>query len=116
MLCVVSQVPLFLQIHSRMRRLYSGLSESCGFRTLFEMVELKSTLSQYSHLSGLLDVFKAKLVCLSCPLFIICVDMCGTSLKMSYLYTFTFVYISCQFVIFSIGIDLKHIPHVQVNV
>jgi len=106
MLCVVSQVPLFLQIHSRMRRLYSGLSESCGFRTLFEMVELKSTLSQYSHLSGLLDVFKAKLVCLSCPLFIICVDMCGTSLN----------YISYQFIIFSVGIDLKHIPHVQVNV
>jgi len=58
----VSQVPLFLQTHSRARRLYSGLAESCGFRTLFQMVELKSTPPQYSHLAGLLDVFKAKLV------------------------------------------------------
>jgi len=58
----VSQVPLFLQTHSRVRRLYSGLAESCGFRTLFQMVELKSTPPQYSHLAGLLDVFKAKLV------------------------------------------------------
>ena len=59
---VDSQVPLFLQSHSRARRLYSGLSESCGFRTVFEMVELRSTPAQYSHLAGLLDVFKAKLV------------------------------------------------------
>jgi len=63
LLSVDSQVPLFLQSHSRARRLYSGLSESSGFRTLFEMVELKSTPPQYGHLAGLLDVFKAKLVC-----------------------------------------------------
>ena len=62
---VGSQVPLFLQSHSRSRRFYSGLSESCGFRTSFEMVELRSTPPQYSHLAGLLDVFKAKLVRLS---------------------------------------------------
>ena len=62
LLTVGSQVPLFLQSHSRSRRLYSGLSESCGFRTSFEMVELRSTPPQYSHLAGLLDVFKAKLV------------------------------------------------------
>jgi len=61
---VHSQVPLFLQSHSRSRRLYSGLSESCGFRTSFEMVELRSTPAQYSYLAGLLDVFKAKLVLL----------------------------------------------------
>jgi len=65
LLPVGSQVPLFLQSHSRARRLYSGVSESCGFRTSFEMVELRSTLPQYSHLAGLLDVFKAKLVRLS---------------------------------------------------
>ena len=65
MLIVDSQVPIFLQSHSRARRLYSGLAESCGFRTLFEMVELRSTPPQYSHLAGLLDVFKAKLVYVS---------------------------------------------------
>ena len=78
---VVSQVPLFLQTHSRARRLYSGIAESCGFRTMFQMVELRSTPPQYSHLAGLLDVFKAKLVRLHDSLLIrflkqLCVCLC----------------------------------------
>jgi len=78
---VVSQVPLFLQTHSRARRLYSGIAESCGFRTMFQMVELRSTPAQYSHLAGLLDVFKAKLVRLHDSLLIrflkqLCVCLC----------------------------------------
>ncbi len=39
-----------------------GQSESPGFRTVFEMVHLKSVPKQYSHLAGLLDVFKSKIV------------------------------------------------------
>ena len=78
---VVSQVPLFLQTHSRARRLYSGIAESCGFRTMFQMVELRSTPAQYSYLAGLLDVFKAKLVRLHDSLLIrflkqLCVWLC----------------------------------------
>jgi len=78
---VVSQVPLFLQTHSRARRLYSGIAESCGFRTMFQMVELRSTPAQYSYLAGLLDVFKAKLVRLHDSLLIrflkqLCVCLC----------------------------------------
>ena len=78
---VVSQVPLFLQTHSRARRLYSGIAESCGFRTMFQMVELRSTPAQYSYLAGLLDVFKAKLVRLHDSLLIrflkqLCVCFC----------------------------------------
>lgn len=57
-----SQVPMFLQTHSRTRRLYIGVSEFPGFRTSFEMVELKSAPHHYTHLAGLLDVFKAKVV------------------------------------------------------
>jgi len=57
-----SQVPMFLQTHARGRRLYSGLAEFPGFRTSFEMVELKTAPHQYTHLAGLLDVFKTKIV------------------------------------------------------
>jgi Rab3 GTPase-activating protein catalytic subunit len=57
-----SQVPMFLQTHSRARRLYTGVTEFPGFRTSFEMVELKSAPHHYTHLAGLLDVFKAKVV------------------------------------------------------
>ena len=53
---------MFVQLHSRWRRLYMGQSESPGFRTVFEMVHLKSVPKQYSHLAGLLDVFKSKIV------------------------------------------------------
>ena len=57
-----SQIPMFVQLHNRWRRLYFGQSESPGFRTVFEMAHLKSIPPQYSHLAGLLNVFKAKLV------------------------------------------------------
>jgi Rab3 GTPase-activating protein catalytic subunit len=53
---------MYLQTHSRGRRLYVGVSEFSGFRTSFEMVELKSAPHHYTHLAGLLDVFKAKVV------------------------------------------------------
>ena len=59
---IFSQVPVFVMIEKRWRKLYQGCFELPGFRTSFEMVHLKNTPSQYKHLAGLLDVFKAKLV------------------------------------------------------
>ncbi len=57
-----SQVPVFIQAHDKWRKLYFGQFEIPGFRTTFEMVHLRSIPHQYSHLAGLLDVFKAKVV------------------------------------------------------
>jgi len=54
-------VPIFIQVQKQWRRLYTGHQEMPGFRTAFEMVQLKNTPAQYSHLAGLLDVFKSKL-------------------------------------------------------
>lgn len=57
-----SQVPIFVQFHSKWRRLFAGVSEHSGFRTSFDMVQLKNTPHQCSNLYGLLDVFKSKIV------------------------------------------------------
>ncbi|CAH1790436.1 unnamed protein product [Owenia fusiformis] len=58
-------IPLFVQVHEKWRRLYFGLSEYPGLRTNFEMVHLKHIPPAYNHLSGLIDMFKAKLNCSS---------------------------------------------------
>ena len=42
-----------------------------GFTTSYEMAHLKSTPPQCQNISGLLDVFKAKLVSTSMELFVI---------------------------------------------
>lgn len=42
--------------------MYAGECQGPGLRTDFEMVHLRKVPSQYNHLSGLLDVFKYKLV------------------------------------------------------
>lgn len=65
--CVVvcvgfSQVPFFVQFHSKWRRLFAGISEYPGFRTSFEMVQLKNTPQQCANLTSLLNVFKSKIV------------------------------------------------------
>ncbi|XP_039613247.1 rab3 GTPase-activating protein catalytic subunit isoform X1 [Polypterus senegalus] len=59
------QVPLFVQIQQKWRRMYVGECQGPGVRTDFEMVHLRKVPNQYNHLSGLLDVFKSKI---SCPL------------------------------------------------
>lgn len=56
------QVPLFVQIHHKWRRMYMGECQGPGVRTDFEMVHLRKVPSQYTHLSGLLDIFKSKIV------------------------------------------------------
>uniref|UniRef100_H0X8T5 Rab3 GTPase-activating protein catalytic subunit n=1 Tax=Otolemur garnettii TaxID=30611 RepID=H0X8T5_OTOGA len=62
------QVPLFVQIHHKWRRMYVGECQGPGVRTDFEMVHLRKVPNQYTHLSGLLDVFKSKIGCPLTPL------------------------------------------------
>ncbi|XP_063789852.1 rab3 GTPase-activating protein catalytic subunit isoform X2 [Pseudophryne corroboree] len=57
------QVPVFVQVHQKWRKLYVGECQGPGVRTDFEMVHLRKVPNQYTHLSGLLDIFKAKLGC-----------------------------------------------------
>lgn len=57
-----SQVPLFVQVHHKWRRMYAGECQGAGVRTDFEMVHLRKVPNQYTHLSGLLDIFKSKIV------------------------------------------------------
>ncbi|XP_010604488.1 rab3 GTPase-activating protein catalytic subunit isoform X2 [Fukomys damarensis] len=57
------QVPLFVQIHHKWRRMYVGECQGPGVRTDFEMVHLRKVPNQYTHLSGLLDIFKSKIGC-----------------------------------------------------
>ncbi|CAH2305375.1 rab3 GTPase-activating catalytic subunit isoform X2 [Pelobates cultripes] len=57
------QVPIFVQIHQKWRKLYVGECQGPGVRTDFEMVHLRKVPNQYTHLSGLLDIFKSKIGC-----------------------------------------------------
>ncbi|KAM9850623.1 rab3 GTPase-activating protein catalytic subunit [Aulostomus maculatus] len=62
------QVPVFVQIQQKWRRMYAGECQGPGVRTDFEMVHLRKVPSQYNHLSGLLDIFKSKTGCTLSPL------------------------------------------------
>ncbi|XP_056322006.1 rab3 GTPase-activating protein catalytic subunit [Danio aesculapii] len=62
------QVPLFVQIQQKHRKMYSGECQGPGVRSDFEMVHLRRVPSQYNHLSGLLDIFKNKIGCPLTPL------------------------------------------------
>ncbi|XP_030256625.1 rab3 GTPase-activating protein catalytic subunit isoform X2 [Sparus aurata] len=62
------QVPMFVQIQQKWRRMYAGECQGPGVRTDFEMVHLRKVPSQYNHLSGLLDIFKSKIGCSLSPL------------------------------------------------
>ncbi|XP_021092638.1 rab3 GTPase-activating protein catalytic subunit isoform X4 [Heterocephalus glaber] len=62
------QVPLFVQILHKWRRMYVGECQGPGVRTDFEMVHLRKVPNQYTHLSGLLDIFKSKIGCPLTPL------------------------------------------------
>ncbi|XP_059181022.1 rab3 GTPase-activating protein catalytic subunit isoform X2 [Centropristis striata] len=62
------QVPMFVQIQQKWRRVYVGECQGPGVRTDFEMVHLRKVPNQYNHLSGLLDIFKSKIGCSLSPL------------------------------------------------
>uniref|UniRef100_A0A8C7RH60 Rab3 GTPase-activating protein catalytic subunit n=1 Tax=Oncorhynchus mykiss TaxID=8022 RepID=A0A8C7RH60_ONCMY len=57
------QVPMFVQVQQKWRRMYHGECQGPGARTDLEMVHLRKVPRQYNHLSGLLDIFKSKTVC-----------------------------------------------------
>uniref|UniRef100_T1JPI2 Uncharacterized protein n=1 Tax=Strigamia maritima TaxID=126957 RepID=T1JPI2_STRMM len=54
-------IPFFVQVHSIIESYYLGVCEGGGIRTNFEMVHLQKAPQKANHLSGLLDIFKAKL-------------------------------------------------------
>uniref|UniRef100_A0A672P2B0 Rab3 GTPase-activating protein catalytic subunit n=1 Tax=Sinocyclocheilus grahami TaxID=75366 RepID=A0A672P2B0_SINGR len=62
------QVPLLVQIQQNWRKVYAGECQGPGVRSDFEMVHLRKAPGQYTHLSGLLDVFKNKIGCPLTPL------------------------------------------------
>uniref|UniRef100_A0A3P9L0P4 Rab3 GTPase-activating protein catalytic subunit n=1 Tax=Oryzias latipes TaxID=8090 RepID=A0A3P9L0P4_ORYLA len=62
------QVPVFVQIQQKWRRIYAGECQGPGVRTDFEIAHLRRVPSQYNHLSGLLDIFKSKIGCNMLPL------------------------------------------------
>ena len=55
-------IPILVQVNSSNREMYIGLCEGSALKTHFQIVEFNYTPPQYSYLSGLLDVFKSKLV------------------------------------------------------
>jgi hypothetical protein len=57
-----SPVPLFLQFDEPNRLMFSGVSEVAGFRTLYEMIDLEKMADRLKTLSGLVDLFKEKIV------------------------------------------------------
>ncbi|XP_052673604.1 rab3 GTPase-activating protein catalytic subunit-like isoform X1 [Crassostrea angulata] len=56
-----SPVPVFIQIQQYWRQMFSGACVLPGSSIDFDVIHLKTAPPQYSHLSGLLDVFKAKM-------------------------------------------------------
>jgi len=56
--------PVFIQVHQPWRQMYVGVCEAGGggVRTSFDMVHLRHPPPQFTHLSGLLELFKSKLV------------------------------------------------------
>ena len=55
------QLPVFLQIGNKRRRLHYGMCVGGGFRTSYEMIHLQYTPHECNHVQGMIDTFKAKL-------------------------------------------------------
>ncbi len=58
----LSQIPMFVQVHSSHREMFMGLCEGSALKTHFQVAHFNYIPLQYSHLSGLLEIFKSKLV------------------------------------------------------
>lgn len=55
------QIPVFVQLQQMRQKYFLGVCEGSGVRTNFDMIHLHRAFPQYSHLSGLLSLFKTKL-------------------------------------------------------
>ncbi|KAK0049529.1 rab3 GTPase-activating protein catalytic subunit [Biomphalaria pfeifferi] len=56
-------IPVFIQLHQKWRKLFTGTCLVPGASIEFEMSHLRKFPPQFCHLAGLLDVFKSKLGC-----------------------------------------------------
>ncbi|VDI21451.1 Rab3 GTPase-activating protein catalytic subunit, partial [Mytilus galloprovincialis] len=56
-----SSIPVFIQIQQPWRQMYCGTSVMSEMSVEFDVIHLTRIPQQYSHLAGLLDVFKSKL-------------------------------------------------------
>ncbi|XP_018562940.1 rab3 GTPase-activating protein catalytic subunit-like [Anoplophora glabripennis] len=56
------EVPIFVQIREKWQRCFLGVYEGDGIRTNFEMVHLKRGPPHCQYLTGLLDLFKTKIM------------------------------------------------------
>ena len=57
-----STVPMFAHVLQQWRKIYYGFCIGGGFRTAFQISQLRRIPSQFQHLAGLLEIFKDKLV------------------------------------------------------
>jgi len=57
-----SNLPIFVQLRERWRQLYHGWCEAGSMQCVYEMAHLKHIPTNLGNLTGLLDLFKAKLV------------------------------------------------------
>lgn len=55
------QIPVLVQVNANNRDMFVGLCEGSALKTHFQVLQFNYTPPQYSHLSGLLDIFKSKL-------------------------------------------------------
>ncbi|GJQ84643.1 hypothetical protein Trydic_g12672 [Trypoxylus dichotomus] len=55
-------IPIFVQIRLKWQRLYLGVYEGNGIRTNYEMIHLAKCPQHCRYLSGLLDLFKTKIM------------------------------------------------------
>ena len=53
---------MFVQVGKRERRLFFGTCIGGGFRTSYEMINLRYTPHECNHVQGMVNVFKEKLV------------------------------------------------------
>ena len=53
---------MFAHVLHQWRKIYHGLCIGGGFRTTFQISQLRRIPPQYAHLAGLLEIFKDKLV------------------------------------------------------
>ncbi|CAH3157487.1 unnamed protein product, partial [Porites evermanni] len=56
-------VPMFAHVLQQWRKIYYGFCIGGGFRTAFQISQLRRIPSQFQHLAGLLEIFKDKLAC-----------------------------------------------------
>ncbi|KRT84176.1 hypothetical protein AMK59_316 [Oryctes borbonicus] len=56
------EVPIFVQIREKWQRLYLGVYEGNGIRTNYDMIHLAKCPQHCRYLSGLLDLFKTKIM------------------------------------------------------